>query len=319
MQIGKSTGQSIKEHYKIAKHGNQVPWSLMISTPKSSGCRVNAMFAGGDDKKDPLSSILIRYESGPTLSSFKYEMGGIGQTYYFQGRNSDWLVYAYPKKGVVAFVTNEDGSKIVAALLCVSPEIIAPGVAQLSPTLTPIVRIIDRHAGERRRMYFGSVSVKTSLDGLSMTPQEKSNLQDELRGATAGGTMLYQEYSTGSCDAQIDGKYRFDDGGSLSVSVSISGVSPYGPIEASGDSETSYEKHMDVSDSANFTIAFEEAFAKAQENFQRAMITVGPPTPEQTRIEAWNTIFNNLRGCCLNEFNVRAENPLATPFTETNY
>ena len=309
IQLGKSTPSDIKDHYKIAKHGNVIPWSLMISTPKGSGDRLNVLFDGGDDKKDVATAILIRYDVSPTLESIKHEFGHAGVSYYLRGRNTGWLIHEYPDKGVVLFTDIHTGSYTVPAVLLVPPAILADGVLDLSSEATLIVPVVDVHAGEPRLMYFGSVDVTTAMDGMTMSDIEKSNLRDDLRRATAGGTMLYQEYAPGSCVADVHASYKQDKGDCIDVTVTIAGPTPYGPIQAIGQSSTTFKSHQRFTDSASYEGVFNDALGKAQQSFATQIRSLGPPSPMAMQQIAFDDVFNRLRTATISAQGVHSAPP----------
>ncbi|BDI29673.1 hypothetical protein CCAX7_17240 [Capsulimonas corticalis] len=311
LQLGKSTAESVKDHYKIAKHGNAIPWSLMLSTPKGSGDRLNVLFDGGDDKKDVATALLIRYDQSPSLESIKKVFGHAGVSYYLRGRNTGWVIHEYPEKGVVLFADTHEGFFTVSTIMLVPPAILAEGCLDLSPTGTLIAPVVDVHAGEPRLMYFGNVDVTTSLDGMTVSDLEKSNLRDELRRATGAGTMIYQEYATGSCVANIHGVYKPDTGDCVDVTVTIDGASPYGPIHAVGASSTTIKQHQRVTDSANYEGVFNDALTKAQQSFALQMRSMGPPTPEEMQRIAYNDVFNRLRAATISLQGIHSAPPPA--------
>lgn len=309
IELGKSTASSIKDHYKIAKRGNAIPWSLMISTPKGSGDRLNVLFGGRDDKNDVATAILIRYDSSPTLDSIKHEFGHAGVSYYQPERNTGWLIHEYPDKGVVLFVDNHSGAYTVSAVLLVPPAILTEGVLDFSPDATLIVPVVDIHAGERRLMLFGSVDVTTSLSGMTMSDIERSNLRDDLRRATAGGAMLYQEYAPGSCVADIHASFKEDKGDCIDVTVTIDGPSPYGQIHVVGQSSTVFKNHQRITDSASYEGVFNDALGKAQQGFAQAMRAMGPPSPQVMQQIAFDSAFNRLRIATLSTQGIHATPP----------
>ena len=267
------------------------------------------LFDGPDDKKDVATALLIRYDESPSLESIKKVFGHAGVSYYERGRTTGWVIHEYPDKGVVLFADTHTGFFTVSAVMLVPPAVLTDGFLDFSSTGTLIAPVPDIHAGEPRVMLFGNVDVTTSLDGMTVSDLERSNLRDELRRATAAGTMLYQEYAPGSCTADIHAVYKPDKGDCVDVAVTIDGGSPYGPIHAVGHSGTTFKSHDRVTDSANYEGVFNDALSKAQQAFAMQMRTVGPPSPEEMQRIAYNDVFNRLRAATISIQGVHASPP----------
>jgi hypothetical protein len=310
LTLGTTTASDVKGQYKIDRNGGNTPWSLRVSTPKGSGYRVFTLFSGPNDHSDTLNAILIQYESGPTQDMVAQDLGDQGTPYYIPGRNSNWHVEDFADKGAVAFVNDVDRVDTVDAVMLIRPSVVQNGILNLSTEPTAIVPVVDLHAREPKVMHFGNIDVDTyELDGLHLRDSRIREIRDDIELASAQGTMIYEAYAAGTYKVEFSGDYKWDKGGSVTVTCTISGESPYGPVSAKGEETESIDKHTRVDDYDFYGDALHDARANAERNFAKAMRAAGPPTPAETRRMAWDDLFNILRQKSLTDQKVMARVP----------
>jgi len=317
LTLGTTTASDVKGNLKIDKNGaNSIPWSLRLSTPKGGGYRVFAIFSGPSDKTDTLNAVLVQYEAGPTLDAVRSDFGTQGQEYYQTDRNSDWALVDFADKGVVAFVKDIERGSTVAAEMVMSPEVLKDGFLDLSTSPTEIVPVPDPHAGDPKVAPFGTIDVNTSsLSGdLRLRDDQKHDIRDDIKLAGARGTIFYDRGSSGSYDVDFSGDYKWDKGGSVTVTVTISGIGPYGPISAKGKSTKNLDKNEHLGEFNYYREALHDARATAEKNFAYAMLKAGPPTPADTRRIAWNDNFDALRQHILEVQRITVKVPPSQPF-----
>jgi len=318
LTLGTTTASDVKGSLKIDKNGaNSIPWSLRLSTPKGGGYRVFAIFSGPSDKTDTLDAVLVQYEAGPSLDAVRNDFEEKGQDFYQTDRNSDWALVDFADKGVVGFVKDIERGSTVAAEMVMSPEVLKDGFLDLSTTPTEIVPVPDPHAGDPKVAPFGTIDISTSsLSGdLRLRREQIHDIRDDIKLAGARGTIYYEEHdSSGSYDVDFSGDYKWDKGGSVTVTVTISGNSPYGPISAKGDATKNLDKNERVGDFNYYRGALHDARASAEKNFAYAMLKAGPPTPADTRRMAWDGHFDALRQHMLEVQRVTVKVPPSQPF-----
>ena len=256
---------------------------------------MNAMFDGRDDGRDTLGGILVRYEAGPTLAQISADLAAEGRLYYEEGRHSNWFLASFADLGVVAFVNNQLGTNTVEAVLLLSPSTLSNGVLNLRTEPTPVLPIVDLHAGEPNVMKFGTVDVTASVTGLTVSDDEVLRLKGELRLAMAGGAMIYQPHAAGSYAVAIRGHYTPKAGGSVTVHCTINGGCPYGPVSATGEETDTIVAATDVAGESCYSGVLSRAREKAERALADAMLAQGPPTADDARRAAWNRLFNELR------------------------
>jgi len=318
LTLGTTTASDVKGSLKIDKNGaNSIPWSLRLSTPKGGGYRVFAIFSGPSDKTDTLNAVLVQYEAGPSLDAVRSDFGEKGQDYYQTDRNSDWSLVDFADKGVVAFVKDIERGSSVPAELIMSPEVLKDGFLDLSTTPTEIVPVPDLHARDPKVAPFGNIDISTSgLSGdLKLRDEQVDDIRDDVKLAGARGTIYYDRHdNSGSYNVDLSGDYKWDKGGSVTVTVTISGMSPYGPISAKADATKNLDKNKNVRDYNYYRGALHDARADAEVNFANAMMKAGPPTPADTRRVAWDDNFNAVRQHILEIQRVTVKVPPAQPF-----
>jgi hypothetical protein len=294
LHFGTVTAQAVKDHYKIDSH-NDIPWSLRLSPPGDTGVTINTLFAGKKDT-DLLEGFCMRYIPGTLdLATLQGDLGEDGQARYARVRYGDWWVQVFPDKGVAAFVVKTQAGTDIPQVILLPLAALPPAVHSLSATETPICVLVDPHAGEPRVMSFGTTSVTGSVSGLHGSDDFKQHLERRMVDGTAGGAMHYETNASGRYTADISGSYdpSKDRDNHIKVECTIQGTCPYGPIEATADSDARIRSNDDpyriLRDTAN------DAMKKAESNFSQAMARQGPPTPDQVRASAWERLFVTAR------------------------
>lgn len=291
LHFGVTTPKQIKSDFAIDLH-NDIPRSLRLSQPADIGEQVNVLFV---DKKDtdPLEAICLRPSPGAlTLDALQAQVGESGQTRYSRTRSQDWWVEIFPTHCIVAFVLATPNGAEVRQVLLLPRAAMPQVVPDWSVTGTPLVPLIDPHAGEPRVMSFGSTLVTGSISGLPGNDRLKSVLERRMVDGIAGGAMRYAVGAGGSYETNLQGTLK-DGKGDVTVECTIKGDGPYGPLSATashtGSVRTKDDPWQITTDTA------EKALSTAETNFARAMAASGPPTPDQVRLSAWEQLFQNMR------------------------
>ena len=299
LTMGRTTARDIKKQFRTGR--SDLPMSQELSQPREARQKVFALYS---DKHDDslLSVILLRYsDDGPDLAALGRAMGAQEQDYYQNGRLEDWKLATFPSKGIVAFELTVYGRQTVPLIVLCAPSGVAAVCRGFSTSRQPVVERSDPHANEPRVMEFGTAAVNTDLKGLELNTGERQDVERTMIDTTAGGTMRYRVGAPGSYTTEVRGNFTPEKGGSLSVTSTISGFGPYGPISVSGSSDKSLPAVKDMAtaysgvNSTNYTIALYEALEKASSSFRDAMIASGPPPIQTVRLQKWQGLVEDFR------------------------
>jgi hypothetical protein len=293
--LGVTTQHDIKD--QVRTDTSNYHDALQMAQPKNAGIHVEVLCSGKDR---PVSLILLRYDgNGPDEKSLVSTMPAERLIRpYETGRLEDWWMDIWPDRGIVAFVTGGTASIIALAL----PAHATTLAHQMSVAVTPVVQRVDPHAGEPKVSTFGSTDVTFSVQGIRIDESaERLSWERQMRRATAGGALRYVEGAAGSYSATVSGKYDPRNGGMITVSCSINGNGPYGPVSGSGSEYAQLYKNPygdrvhNLTSSVNYSVAFSKAMSEAEADFETRMQNQGPPPIESVRLADWQRMIEDLR------------------------
>ena len=302
LTIGVSTLSDVKKLYRVQRCE---PKTRYYFVQDHETVRIGAAFSGVGDTA--VLQLLAFYQPslGPKLAVIDAIAGEKGQSYYEPDRYEDWQFVAYPNKGLLVSVLHEGGIENVQLIMLCQPAALPSVTAHLSSTPSPIKHIDDPHAGEDKRMEFGITDISFNLIGLRIKDmvREKASLIGELQRANAGGAMKYVPGAAGHYNLIITGDFDAKRGGTISVSASIDGKCPYGPVSAEGRSIQILQRprenggdNVPLMNSAAYTQALYQAMQQAESALQKTMDAQGPPPVWSYREQSWNCIIEVLRG-----------------------
>ena len=294
LTLNQTTAKDVKGHYHT-EGKNDIPWSIQLTTPAGSGYKVNTLFSGKNDGSDPLHAILVRYDRGLPLADLDQSVGSEGTLAYQSRRNSDWAIDVYPDQGIVAFVNGAGTHAMASAVLLLPKDALITTTRDLEKDVTDIVPIVDPYADQPKILTIGDVEVDTELSGFDMSDMERSNLEDDLRDATARGALRYETAAPGRYTARVSGQYKADKGGRIDVTATIDGRTPYGPIRTAGEATLDVKAGGIPVDSAVYSILLRRARHSAERNLLDAIRQQGPPTPQAVQAQAWQQLLVRFR------------------------
>ena len=300
LQFGVTTLTSVKKQFDVAK--SDMEPATQIKQGKKPAREVHLLW-NDKGKESPLVAIALRYSAGNELDldELQSALKQQGQALYARERFEEWRVQTFPDKGVVAWVTGEARPKVVLMM------VIAPGRLRgwqrqqpLNVEATPIAIRVDPNAEKPRIVEFGSTSVRVTLDGpYVMKDKEKAREEAELRSRTANGAIRYRAGAAGSYDIEIGGKWKAEKGGSMTITCTIAGEGPYGPIKVSGSAYKSLTGKvanlMTSEASLNYSLGLLDARASAERAVSLALLAQGPPPLSTLRLAAWDRMIADLR------------------------
>ena len=299
LTFGQTTAKDIKNQFKTGR--SDLPMSQELSQPKEVPQKIFALYSDKHDDS-PLAMILLRYSNeGPDLANLRKTIDTPEKDYYQFGRLEDWKIITFPNKGIALFELTKFGQATIPQAVLCAPSKIVGVCREFSAAMQPVVIRYDPHANEPKVMMFGTVTVNTDLKGLELKAGEKQDVERTMIDTTAGGTMRYAVGAPGSYVTQVSGSFTPDKGGSLTVTSTISGYSPYGFITQQGSSyktlpaEKGEANFGGAVNSTDYTVALYEALSSAVNAFQAAMLSSGPPPIETIRAQKWQQLVEGFR------------------------
>lgn len=298
LTLGEMNWKQVKKTVRLSKSGRYLHSTEAVQ-PKDSTREVDLFFSPGDAEQARLCSFLLKHTGlAPTVAEAQHNLTA-PKTFYPRQRFEDWSLLTSPGKGIVFFTVNGQAPVV----MMVPPAALSRLTVHLSSTRTPILVRRDAHAGEARVMEFGTVRVNDTIRGLlSVSPTERARRESEMKDTTARGTMRYRVGAPGSYTVDVTGTGNAAEGGNLTVTATIDGNSPYGPLHVARSSSSSWPKARKPGDvylnQANlntyYTKAVLEATVAVESAFAAEMETAGPPPLAKVREDIWNAYIQTL-------------------------
>ena len=303
LQLGRTTFKQVQDNFETGKGAYER--STELTQPKDTPVRVDCLWNKvGDD--EVLSAITVRFTgNGPDRSEVQRLFdpeNEHSQELYQRGRYEPWRVVNYTKKGIAAFCMSNGDLDSVPLLVLTSPASTATLRQTLTETFAPVEERVDPNADRERVMEFGTVEVSLD-DDLDLSESERWRTRDRIKDAEAGGTIRYYRNGDGTYRVNMTGSKK-KDGGSVYVTVTISGAGPYGPLSASGSGSETWKwrnkdntRDRDEQDRVveSYRSALREARREAENKFAQAMRNSGPPPLSVVREAQWTKLINSMR------------------------
>lgn len=304
LEFGVSTLATVKKNFDVSS--SDLPNSTQFKQGKRPPREVHMMW-GKEGKKSPLVAIALNYAPGQELelSQLQAQLKQKGQSLYARQRFEEWRVQTFPDKGVIAWVKGKDKPRVSFLMMVPSGQLRAWQRNQpLRVAATPVAVRVDPNANKPRIIEFGSTLVTFTFSGpYTMREQEKERQEDELKRRKLGGILQYRRGMAGSYDIDVGGSWKYDKGGTLNVTCTISGEGPYGPIRVSQSSSKTLNKALNGQGSIfgmsegnlNYNVALAEAQSGVERKAKMALDAQGPPSLSTLRQQAWDKMIAELR------------------------
>lgn len=301
--LGVTTQDGVKKQFKNGR--GDFSSSVELQQEGAQGYKVSAIYPN-KDKNATLHAIGIKHANdsdGLPLDRLAETLGPGEELYPPQERYEDWRVIAYPQKGILAFALNGR----VPLLLMGHPDRIAETAsALLTKEALAVTEYVDPHRDEPRVLTFRDIDIDFSLRGdmrVRREYEEKRDIERDIRSATRpGGLMRWDpSASVGAYNVSVSANYNADKRkGDGSVSVSISGMTPYGQISASSyESFKVEERDRDGSrfylEDTRYNRAVDTAMREAEAELEQKLRKIGPPPVETFRREWWDRLVDHYR------------------------
>jgi hypothetical protein len=219
---------------------------------------------------------------------------------YQAGRYEEWRVLRFPSKGVAAFQMRVGDTVSTPMLLFATKEGIGTLTQTLSPEYSPVEERFDPNEGQPKIADFSNVYVDYDLRKGMFVPQAwRDSLKDRIQSSTADGTLRYRRAGGGTYKLRVVGKGSAEDGGSYSVTATISAMGPYGPINATGEGSSNWSRAKQPRDARwienSFRSATSDAMSKVEDAFARQINNSGPPPLSVVRKQQWSALIDTVR------------------------
>ncbi len=304
LEFGVSTLATVKKNFDVSR--SDLPNSTQLKQGKNPPREVHMMW-DKEGKKSPLVAIALNYAPGKELelSQLQAQLKQKGQSLYARQRFDDWRVQTFPDKGVIAWVQGTGKPRVSFLMMVPSGQLRAWQRKQpLRVAATPVAVRVDLNANKPRIIEFGSTLVTFTFSGpYTMRENEKERQEDELKRRKLGGILQYRRGMAGSYDIDVGGSWKYDKGGTLNVTCTISGEGPYGPIRVSQSSSKTLNKSLDSQGSVlgmsegnlNYNVALAEAQSGVERQAKSALAAQGPPSLSFLRQQVWDKMIAELR------------------------
>lgn len=301
--LRQTTSGQLKDKYN--SKGSDYSVATKLLQPRTSNLMIDALWSEKGGKSRVLNAFVIGFRepnpTGPTVEELRQNFGQ-GEVWYQPGRLEDWRLLVFPRVGVCAFVLTQLRTTRVEMMILAPPTAFSTLKSTLSSEPQPIVRREDPGAGWDRVVEFGRAEVRVDLGrGLGMDDSDRRSVVSDIKDATARGTLSYHYGAPGSYEVSISGSGNRVAGGEVTVAVTISGSSPYGPLSASttvtkrwGKAKKVEQLYMDREDTA-YTQALLEARSSAESRFASEVRSAGPPPLYTVRAGQWGELIKRIR------------------------
>lgn len=292
LSLGNMTDADIKQKFSTEK-GAIRPEALRITTLKDSGVRVDALL-NGRGSKAVMGAIRVEFDNPPKLEELADKLGEQPVAMYNRERHEDWRVLAFIDHGILAM----DVAGTVDTFVLCPPDQVRDALKVFYKERVPVTAPVDPGRNWDRILRFNDVDVSVSLGSNRPSTLDydwrrrvERRLQNEGE-STRRGSLRYGSSYTGQLEIRVSSdKFDKDGDSNFTVSVAVTGSSPYGQIRQSTSSSkkiwNSYERRVED--------LFDDAMSDLDRYVRSAVQKLGAPPKEELRKVAMELLY---QGAC---------------------
>jgi hypothetical protein len=300
LTLGVTTQDGVKQQFKNGR--GDFSTSVEVKQEKDSTVpyRVSALYVN-KDKNATLDGICIRYKNdgdGIPLEKLETALGEPGEVRYAERRYEDWKVIAYPKRGILLFVLKDR----VNMLLMGYPDRVANTYPMLTETSAGEIENYDDQFRDRERvLVFASTGVSFDLKNITLDNEsrEKRDIERDLRRASSSRYLRYEPgaSTSGSYRISVSARYDRDKDKDGTVTASLSGAGPFGPLSATKSVTFRLYKGDDDArlEDTRYDRAITEAMRDVESDMIRQVERQQPPPVQIVRRADWDKIIDKYR------------------------
>jgi hypothetical protein len=293
LTLEQSTTDDIKRAFKTSK-GAYRPEAMVLPQPSGSQVNVQVLMDGRGGQSRLVGFRLAYSGIGPDLQRLADSLGAQSETVYPLERFSDWRVQVFRQAGIAAFAVREGVRETVPLLLLTTTGRVDTLVQGFSDSPSPIGNLRKRFKPEDVEIKFGQTNVSFSRGRSDISDADSlaSRIQSMAQDDPGSRNLRYSVGSRGgvyNVDIAFD-KPGDDHGGTVGVSITVTGDGPFGKVSASGYGSTQL-----ASGSGNVSQEIiVDTFRKARNQMGSTMtdqIRKGlPSSPKAYREQVWNAL-----------------------------
>jgi len=301
LKLGVTTQDGVKKQFRNGR--GDFSSSVELEQDGTQGYRVSAIYPN-KDKKAPLHAIAVKYVSdadGLPLDKLVEALGPGEEMYPPQERYEEWKVVSYPQKGLLLFAL---GDRVPLVLMGYPDRIAEAASALLTREPLPVTEYVDPHRDEPRVVTFRDLDISFSVRGdlrLRNESEERREIEREVRSALQPGGGLRWDPSAagGAYRISVTGSYNNNKNkGDGSVSVTISGITPYGQVSGSGYESFTIDGTSEATqelEDTRYNRSLAAAMREAEADVAQKLQKVGPPPLESFRRGWWDRVVDQYR------------------------
>lgn len=300
LTLGATTQDRVKQQFKNGRGDFSTSVEVRQEKDGTVPYRVSALYVN-KDKNAILDGICIRYKNdgdGIPLEKLEAAFGEPGEVRYAEHRYEDWKIIAYPKRGILLFVLKDK----VNMLLMGYPDRVANTYPMLSSASAGDIEDYEDQFKDRERvLLYADTDVSFDLKDITLDNQsrEKRDIERDLRRASSSRYLRYEPgaSTSGSYRISVSARYDRDRDKDGTVTASLSGAGPFGPLSAS--KSVTFRLHKGDNDARLEDTRYDRAITEAMRGVESDMIRQverqQPPPVQTVRRVDWDKIIDKYR------------------------
>jgi hypothetical protein len=299
LTLGVTTQDGVKKQFKNGRGDFSTSVEVKQENESTVPYRVSALYVNRD-KDATLDGICIRYKNesdGIPLEKMEAVLGGPGETRYAEHRYEDWKLVAYPRRGILLFVLEDR----VNMLLLGFPDRVANSFSMLNETAAEIEDYEDQFRDRERVLVFADTDVTLDLKNirLSNESREKRDIERDLQRASSSRYLRFDPGAStgGTYRISISARYDRNKDKDGTVTASLSGTGPFGPLSASKSVTFRLYKGDDDArlEDTRYDRAITEAMRDVENDMIRQVERQQPPPVQTVRRTDWAKVVDKYR------------------------
>ncbi|MEQ1822494.1 MAG: hypothetical protein ABL949_08290 [Fimbriimonadaceae bacterium] len=288
--FGQTADKDLKKLFKVGK-GAMRPEALVVSN--DDDWRADALLDGRGANAKAIG-VWFESKSSALLYDLVKELGE-PQKLFLAGRSSDWMVVAYPERGVAVVTAHEAEKDFVLGVLLTNKQRILSLSRDLTQAVTPLVDLQGLFDRLDRTVYIRPFDVTVSCKNINIgnADREASLLTSLAIRRFETRNLLLQRGAAGTMSVSVTIDFE-----KVNVSASLSGKNEAGSISGSGGASTKFSVSNDVAHYRRDFVedAVLEAMFDAVQSAEQAIRNQRPQTQkDHRRLQVYQVISSAVR------------------------
>ncbi|MBC8102977.1 MAG: hypothetical protein H7Z41_10365 [Cytophagales bacterium] len=295
--LGVTTQDGVKRQFRNGRGEYSTSVEVKQENDSSIPYRVSALYIN-KDKNATLDGICIRYKNeveGIPLSKLQAVLDGPGEVLYPERRYENWKIVSYARRGILLFVFNER----VVQLLLGFPDRVRNTLPLLRDRASAIENYEDQFRSRERVLAFANTDVTFDLKKIRLDNprREERDLERDMERVSSRALHFDSSASTGSYRVSVTAHYDYDKDKDGTVTASLSGTGPFGPLSTS--KSVTFRLYKGEDDMRLEDTRYYRAVTEAMRTVERDMTVLverqQPPPVETVRRADWDKLIDKYR------------------------